>query len=249
MRVVLTRSSEDAAATAARLAALGFTPRFAPAVSISPTGAGPPDRDFDALIATSAAAFTVLPSERYAKLVSLPLYVVGERTAEAAARVGLSAPRAIAPGAATLAALICDKLPQNSRALYLAGRDRMSGIEEALTAAGHRLTVCEIYEAVAREAWSAEEAQAYADGDVVLYYSRRSAEIAAALAEKSGLTEKLPAILHLCISESAAEPLRAARAQKIVVAGEATEAGLFDALKAMLTAAAKSSSAKPTQEG
>src|SRR5579863_2664471 len=231
MRVVLTRSSEDAAATAARLVALGFTPVFEPALSIRATGALPPAGAFGALIATSAAAFTVLSPERYAALASTPLYVVGERTAEAAARIGLPAPRAIAPGAATLAALVCDRLPQRSNVLYLAGRDRMAGVEEALSAAGHRLSVCEIYEALAREAWSEEEVQAFASGEVALYYSRRSAELAVALAQKSGLSEKLGAILHLCISENAAEPLRGLPAPNVVIAEKSTEAGLFEALK------------------
>jgi uroporphyrinogen-III synthase len=230
-RVILTRASEDAAATAKRLAALGYTPLFAPALSIKWTGATPPEGSFNALIATSAAAFTVLPPEGYATLASIPLYVVGERTAETAMRVGLGKPRAIAPGAATLAAQICDKLPLKSRALYLAGRDRTTNIEEALTAAGHRVAVCEIYEAPAREAWSAEEATAFAEGDVALYYSRRSAEIAVALAQRANLNEKLRTILHLCISESAAEPLHGVEAKNIVVAAQATEAGLFEALK------------------
>jgi uroporphyrinogen-III synthase len=231
IRVILTRASEDAAATAKRLTALGYIPLFAPALSIRWTDATPPEGPFDALIATSAAAFTVLPAERYAALASIPLFVVGERTAEAAMRIGFGKPRAIAPGAATLAAQICDKLPLKSRALYLAGRDRMSDIEETLKAAGHRVAVCEIYEAPAREAWSDEEANAFASGDVALYYSKRSAEIAIALAQRANLDEKLRAILHLCISENAAEPLHGVEAKNIVVAAQATEAGLFEALK------------------
>jgi uroporphyrinogen-III synthase len=230
-RVVLTRASEEAAATAKRLAVLGYTPLFAPALSIKWTGASPPEGSFDALIATSAAAFTVMSADRYARLAAIPLYIVGERTAEVAARIGLGKPRAIAPGAATLAAQVCDKLPQNSRALYLAGRDRMSNIEEALTAAGHRVAVCEIYDAPAREAWTAEEIGAFAAGDVALYYSRRSAEIATVLAQRANLREKLQSILHLCISESAAEPLHGVQAKNIVIAAQATEAGLFEALK------------------
>ncbi len=231
MRVVLTRSSEDAAAAAKRLTALGFTPLFAPALSIRATGATPPEGSFDALIATSAAAFTVLAPERYAKLASLPLYVVGERTAEVASRIGLPAPRAIAPGAATLAALVCDRLPQKSRVLYLAGRDRTGDIEAALAAAGHKVALCEIYEAQAREAWSAEEADAFSTSDAALYYSRRSAEIVVGLANKANLAEKLRSALHICISENAAEPLRQAGAVNVVVAAKPTEAGLFEALK------------------
>ncbi len=231
MRVALTRSSEDAAATAKRLTALGFTPLLAPALAIRATGVEPPDGAFAALIATSAAAFTVVPPERYAKLASLPLYVVGERTAEVAARIGLAVPRAIAPGAATLAALVCDRLPQKSSVLYLAGRDRTGDVEQTLAAAGHRVTLCEIYEAEAREVWSAEEASAFAESEAALYYSRRSAEIIVALAQRADLNDKLDAILHVCISENAAEPLRGAAARNIVVAAQSTEAGLFEALK------------------
>jgi uroporphyrinogen-III synthase len=230
-RVVLTRSSEEASASAARLSALGFTPLFAPALAIRATGAEPLGNAYDALIATSAAAFTVLPPERYAKLASLALYVVGDRTAEVATRIGLPAPRAIAPGAAVLAALVCDKLPQQARVLYLAGRDRTAGVEEALNAAGHRLTVCEIYEAEARQAWTDEERTAFAEGDIALYYSRRTAEIAIVLAEKANLRPRLETIAHLCISDSAAEPLRAAGVANVLVAGQPTEAGIFETLK------------------
>lgn len=231
MQVALTRSSEDAAATAKRLTTLGFNPVLAPALAIRATGAEPPDGAFDAVIATSAAAFTVLPSERYLRLASLPLYVVGERTAEVAARIGLAPPRAVAPGAATLAALVCDRLPQKSSVLYLAGRDRTGDVEQTLAAARHRVTLCEIYEALAREAWSAEEAKAFAESEAALYYSRRSAEIAVALARQANLSDKLTTILHICISDNAAEPLREIAARNIVVAAQATEAGLFEALK------------------
>jgi uroporphyrinogen-III synthase len=231
MRVVLTRSSEDAAATAARVAALGFSPVFAPVLTIRPTGADQPAGAFDALIATSAAAFTALPAARYAPLAFLPLYVVGDRTAESAMAIGLSKPRAVAPGLATLAALVCDKLRQNARVLHIAGRDRTAGLEEALIAAGHRLVVWEVYEAEARDAWSAEEARAFAEADAALFYSRRSAELAVGLAVGAGLRGSLAGILHVCISENAAEPLREVGAKKIVIAPQATEAGLLEALK------------------
>jgi uroporphyrinogen-III synthase len=231
VRVALTRSSEDAAATATRLAALGFSPVFAPALAIRPTGIAQPAGAFDALIATSAAAFTALPAERYAPLASLPLYVVGERTAESAVAIGLEKPRAVAPGAAILAALVCDRLRQNARVLHIAGRDRTPGLEEALIAAGHRLVVWEVYEATAREAWSAAEAQAFSEADAALFYSRRSAELAVVLAERAGLREHFQRMLSVCISENAAEPLHGAGAKNIAIAAQPTEAGLLETLK------------------
>jgi uroporphyrinogen-III synthase len=84
---------------------------------------------------------------------------------------------------------------------------------------------------LARDAWSAKEATAFAQSEAALYYSRRSVEIAVSLARQANLSERLATILHVCISENAAEPLRAEAARNIVVAAQATEAGLFEALK------------------
>ena len=232
MRVALTRSSEATAASAARLAAMGFATAVIPVVTIRATGATPPIEPFDALVATSAAAFSGLAPGVRERLAPLRLYVVGDRTAKAAAQAGFTSACVVAPDAAALAARLVDLLPKPSSALYLAGRDRMSGLEDALIAAGHRVTVCEVYEAQARADWSEDEAQALAACDAVLHYSRRSAELAAGLAERAGLAAHFSNVLHVCISDTAAEPLRFAGAHRIFIASSAREENLFETLAA-----------------
>jgi uroporphyrinogen-III synthase len=230
LRVALTRPIADARCSAEALRALGFEPKFAPVTEISATGIDPPDEVFDALLATSAHAFAFLSVEARAQLKGLQLYVVGERTAAAARAAGLGAAEAAGADAATLATSLAAELPPASRLLYLAARDRKSDLESMLRAVGHRVFATEIYVAQARPSWNVAEVQAFASCGAALHYSRRSAELAADLAERAGLGDHMRAILHVCISRDAAEPLRLFGAKRIVVATSAQESSLFDAL-------------------
>jgi uroporphyrinogen-III synthase len=230
LRVALTRPIEAARRSAPLLQVRGFEPIFAPATEIFATGAGLPDDDFDGLLATSANAFVFLPAGAAARLRGLKLYVAGERTAAAAGAAGFGAPEAVSAEASTLAASLAARLPPCSRLLYLTARDRKSGLEATLRAAGHQVFPVEIYVAEARRAWSAAEAEAFSSCGAALHYSRRSAELALVLADRAGLGDHLRAILHGCISRDAAEPLRSTGAKRIVVAASAQESLLLDAL-------------------
>ncbi len=230
LRVALMRPIDDAKRSAEVLRARGFEPIFAPVMALRATGAQPPDENFDALLATSANAFAWLSAPARASLTGLTLYVAGERTAAAASAAGFGAPDEIAPDAVALAALVAARLPRASRLLYLAARDRKGDLEAALGAAGHRVVATEVYIAEARREWNAAEALAFSTCGAALHYSRRSAELAGILAERAGLGAHLRALLHACISQDAAEPLRSFGATRIVVASGARESLLIDAL-------------------
>jgi len=230
LRVALMRPIDDAKRSAEVLRARGFEPIFAPVMALRATGAQPPDENFDALLATSANAFAWLSAPARASLTGLTLYVAGERTAAAASAAGFGAPDEIAPDVVALAALVAARLPRASRLLYLAARDRKGDLEAALGAAGYRVVATEVYLAEARPAWSAAEALAFSTCGAALHYSRRSAELAGLLAERAGLGAHWRALLHACISQDAAEPLRAFGATRIAVASGARESLLIDAL-------------------
>ena len=223
------RPTAAAERTAAFLRERGFEPAFAPVIQIVATGAEPPDEKFDAIVATSANAFACLSQKARADLGKLKLYVAGERTAAAAIAAGFVEPEEIAADAHSLAASLAARAPQ-SHFLYLAAPDRKSDIESALCAAGHRVETVEVYAAEARSAWSASEAQAFGSCSAALHYSRRSAELTIALAERAGFGDHLRATLHGCISKDAAEPLRSIGAKRIVAAAGAQESLLIDAL-------------------
>jgi uroporphyrinogen-III synthase len=223
------RPIADAERSAVLLRERGFEPVFAPVIQIVATGAEPPDEKFDAIIATSANAFAFLSQKARTDLSKLKLYVAGERTGGAAVAAGFVAPEEVAADAHELAASLAARGPP-SRFLYLAAPDRKSDIESVLCAMGHRVETVEVYIAEARPLWSPSEARAFASCGAALHYSRRSAELTIALAERAGLADHLRATLHGCISKDAAEPLRAIGAKRIVVAAGAQETLLIDAL-------------------
>jgi uroporphyrinogen-III synthase len=223
------RASEDAERSAARLLELGYAGVFSPVTRTLATRAAVPSGPFDAVVASSAKAIDLLTASSREAILALPMFAVGAQTARAAKARDLEVAIS-AKDAAALAELLRARLTPTCRVLYLAGRDRKSDLETALAASGHRVTAIEIYVAEARLGWSREEASALAASDAALHYSTRSAELALQLAEGAGIADRFRALLHVCISEDAAAPLRAGGAARVRSASAPDEDALFDAL-------------------
>ena len=205
MRVLVTRAEPDAERTAAALAKLGHEAVPAPVTVIRRTGAALPGGRYDALAATSHHAFAGDDGvERW-----LPVFAVGSRTGAAARAAGFKDVRVGAGDAAGLADLLRLTLPRPARLLYLAGCDRKPVLEEALAAAGYGIETVEVYAAEPAEAWPGAAIAALSSGDVdaALHYSRRSVDLALALAARQGLEKSVLRLRHLCLSADAAEPL------------------------------------------
>jgi uroporphyrinogen-III synthase len=224
MRILLTRARTDAERTAARLAARGHSAIISPVFEIVATAAAVPSEGFDAIVATSAHAFT----GDLRSLARIRLYAVGERTREAAERAGWSAPIHVGETAKAVVALLHADLPQGQRVLYLAARDRKPDIEAAAKQMGLDLRIVETY--VAREILdlSEEAGRALRTGEVdaVLHYSRRGAELFIALAQGAGLWLEPAKLRHFALSPDVAEPLATAGA-RIHVAAHPDEDHLF----------------------
>jgi uroporphyrinogen-III synthase len=225
MRLLLTRAAEDCERTRAKLEAAGHAVIVSPVLVVERTGEPWPRRPPEGLIATSSRALSAASDEARPDLSQVPLYLVGQRTEEAARRHGFGGPATVAPDGAALAAIL-GKLPA-MRLLYLAGVDRKPDIEAGLAAAGHRLMVIETYEAVAAESLTPEAVAALRDDAIegVLHYSRRSAEIFLALAARGGIDPAGTA--HLCLSADVAAPLCEGGCGDVWVAPTPDEAGML----------------------
>jgi uroporphyrinogen-III synthase len=225
MRILLTRAKTDAERTAARLAVLGHAPVLSPVIQIERTDAKLPAGDFDAIIATSANAFS---SGDVRSLTSISLYAVGERTRDAAERAGWAAPIEIAENAQALIAQLRAESSPPQHVLYLAGRDRNPDIEAAAQEIALDLTIMETY--VAREIASLSEAAQHAlrsdELDAALHYSRRSAEFFITATERANLQAQARRLRHFALSQDVAEPLIAAGA-RVDVAAHPDEDHLF----------------------
>lgn len=236
--IALMRARDEAEASMAKLAARGFALALAPVIEIRALAATLPPSPFDALIVTSPRAIVALSAADRARLAGAPLHVVGERAAAAARAAQLTRVGEPAGDAAALAERLIASLAPGARLLYLAGRDREPGLEAALAAAGHRIDAVALYCAEARAAWSSNEAEAVAGCDAALHYSRRSAALAVALAERAGVADPFRAMRHICLSPAVAAPLALFGARRIVAADAPIEARLIAALERAFAAPA-----------
>lgn len=239
-RVLVTRARDDAERTAEKLRRLGFAPLISPVIEIAATGAAIPRDMFDAALATSARAIAHA-GDGLDALASLPSYVVGARTAQAAEKRGLRV-AATAPDVAGLISILRER--PCKRFLYLAGRDRRDVLERFLREEGRSVSTVETYEARAAQMLSDEAIDALARGEIgaVLHYSARSATIFLELARAAG--DKAPSlpgakrrnnddggVLHLALSEDVARPLRDAGCAQLRVAPAPDEESLLRLLR------------------
>ena len=232
MRVLVTRPIEEARRTAAQLEAVGHEAILAPMTQITPAHVAIPNDPFAAIMATSAQAlkFTCLP-DLAAPVKTLPLFAVGERTAEAARTAGFSNVRPPVATAVELAEAIGRAMPRGVRLLYVAGRDRKPDLEMRLANSGFQVRVFETYEARAIGGLPIAAQQAIQTGtiDAALHFSRRSAALFVEAVESADLVSEARRLLHGAISKDAAAPLLGVMA-RIRIAARPTAKSLYETL-------------------
>jgi len=208
---LITRPEPGLAATAARVAALGWVPVLAPALVLAPRPIGPVP-PVQAAILPSAAA---IPALSGALPGGTPVLAVGEATAAAARAAGFPDSRAAAGDAASLAALAAVWLdPAAGPLLLAAGEGYGAELAADLQARG--------FEVIRRDAYAAAEAtalpgaalRALAEGRVsaALFFSPRSARAVLTLLRAVGLGDAATGIRALALSGRVAEALSGIRA-------------------------------------
>ena len=232
MRLLVTRPQEDGERTAALLRARGHSVLLAPLLRIEPLaaefGAGP----FAAVLTTSAnAARAVAGHMRIAELRSVPLYTVGQRSAEAARAVGFVTVNSADGDAHDLTRLVAQQFAGAAAPLlYLAGEDRSVDLAEELGRHGITVRSAVVYHAASSERLPPHAEQAIATGDIdgVLHYSRRSADAFLKCADAPGLHKRALGLAHFCLSAQVAAPLTAAGAADTRIAARPEESALLD---------------------
>jgi uroporphyrinogen-III synthase len=231
MRVLVTRPLPDGERTAAALRARGHDVLLVPLMRVRPVVAEFTGQ-WSAVIVTSANALRVLTVAQLAPLLSLPLYAVGERSAEAARAAGFCEVRSSQGDAGDLVRLIAERYADESAPyLYLAGEDRAADIEGALAKHGIVVRTVVVYRSVTigfpPELLAAIEQGAI---DAALHFSRRSAENYLAGARAAGIVKQALAPRQLCLSPQVAEPLSLAGAETVVIARRPDETTLLELL-------------------
>lgn len=230
MRILVTRPEPDATRTADRLRALGHEPVISPLLVIASNAppAGLPDPA--ALVLTSRNAVKALSLWSQAShWCDRPLFVTGRGTSEAACSAGFTDLRSADGDAKDLASLVMSGVgPDVGPILYPAARDRSDTFVAQLRAAGYDIHVVEAYRADVVPAFDAGVREALRSGriDVVLLYSRRTAEAYRRAIERAGLESAVRRIRICALSHRVAEPL-AGLIDKVDVASHPDEGALL----------------------
>jgi uroporphyrinogen-III synthase len=231
MRVLVTRPLPEGARTATALRERGHDVLLAPLMQVRPVPAVLTGT-WSAVIVTSANAPRALTPSQLGPLLALPLYAVGERSAQAARAAGFREVRTPHGDADALMHLIAERYANESAPyLYLAGEHRAADIEGALAARGIKVKTVVVYRNITTgfppELFDAVEKRAL---DAVLHFSRRSAENFVAGAKAAGLLAQALTPKHLCLSAQVAEPLQAAGAGQVAIARRPDETALLELL-------------------
>jgi uroporphyrinogen-III synthase len=188
VRILVTRPQPGANRTAARLREMGFEPIVLPLSETTALAA--PDNAIPANMAavavTSANALRHAPPHLIERLAGLPCHAVGKRTGEAARAAGFIDVEEGPGDALALADAIAGKYA-GKMILYLCGRQRFSGFEQHLAAAGVQVRPVETYDTIAIN-YADEAVLSLLSGhpvDIVLLYSVKAAENMRGLAANS----------------------------------------------------------------
>jgi uroporphyrinogen-III synthase len=235
VRFLITRPEPDAQRTAAALRARGHHAVIAPllrveAISDAPIGAGP----WSAIIITSAnTAHAIAAHGRHKELCEVPVFAVGERSAEAMRGAGFADVTSADGGVSDLVRLAARHAKPGAHLLYLAGEDRAGDLAGDLRARGFAVDAAVVYRAVVATKLPPAAIEALA-GDIggVLHFSRRSAEAYVDAARSAGLLAIALKPAHFCFSAPVAEPLARAGAGIIRIAPRPAEASLIELIGA-----------------
>ena len=238
MAVLVTRPHPDNEATAATLRGRGFEVLLAPMLRYEALAfQDEADSRYGAVIVTSANALRGLeqhPSGQ--ELLKLPLFAVGERTAQAARRAGfvnvITAGDVAGLREAVTARAKAKELKKSSPLLYLAGADLAHDLGGDLGERGFTVVTLTTYRMIPVETLTREASDGFAASriEAVLHYSRRSARSFLEAARDAGVEITALAIPQCCISEAVASVVRDAGATQVLTARAPDENALLEAL-------------------
>jgi uroporphyrinogen-III synthase len=167
------------------------------------------------------------------KLIKLPLYAVGKRSADAARAVGFTNVTSAGGDVRDLVRVITTRRADAAAPLlYLAGEDRAADLVAELVACGIAAEMAIVYRAVSAPFPPALSAALKAgEVDAVLHFSRRSAENYLSGAARAGVAEQALSVRHLCLSAPIAEPFVQAGAGNVAIAKRPDESALLALLE------------------
>lgn len=230
MRLLVTRSREDAAPLAERLRRLGAEPVLEPLLFIDDVDGPALDLDgVQALLVTSANGVRAFARRDDGR--SLAVYAVGDASARAARDAGFIHVESASGDVDALALVVAQKLdPGAGSLLHVAGSKVAGDLKGMLEKHGFDYRRQVLYEARKADRLSSETTQALGNGEVdgVLFFSPRTAAVFAALAAGAGLGDACREVTALCLSPAVAARIEDIDWRDIWVADRPEQASLLE---------------------
>ena len=212
-KILLTRPREDSEILAREIAVQGYNPVIEPMMEIINLPVILPDlKKFSGLVFTSAngvRAFGKISSDR-----TLPVYAVGEATADETTRAGFKTAHNCGGTLESLNSYLAQH--QITNVLHLSG----THIAGNVIAGGAPVPRLALYEGRAAESISPALAELLKKGDIakILFYSPRTAKIFTNLVKKHDMATNIGVCTALCLSDSVVNFLSDLPWKKIEVA-------------------------------
>ena len=220
MRALITRPRENAGAIARALSERDIEPIQEPLLEIRATEHGPIELDgVQAILLTSAFGARELAASTDRR--DLPVFAVGDATAQAARDAGFGRVESARGDAEALALLVTDRLkPSDGALLHAGGRTVAGDLVGQLGEAGYEVRRVELYSALPAPALSIEAVEALNAGelDLVLFFSPRTAGTFVRLVQEAGIAERCAGATALCLSAQVAEAARAVGWRRVEIA-------------------------------
>jgi uroporphyrinogen-III synthase len=230
IRVLLTRPAADSAPLTDILTARGVAVLIDPMLTIRFIENAVLDmRGVQGVLFTSAngvRAYCAVTPRR-----DLPVFAVGDRTADAARSSGFKSVRSAQGDIQSLAALVrAETTPERGAFVHPAGTAVAGDLAGILGESGYEVRRAVLYEARQADALSAETRAALCAGriDMILFYSPRTAAAFVRLA--AGLESACASVEILCLSQAVAAAAEALPWRRVIVAENPAQADLLAAL-------------------
>ena len=225
VRMLVTRPEPDASDTASRLRALDIEPVIEPLLRTEILNTTLPDPEgFAALAVTSGNALRALHERgELHHFVKLPVYAVGERTAQLARSFGFPEVNSADGNLSDLAALI-GRQRAPGPVFHPAGLNQAGDLAAALAPHGILAVTTPVYAMRMTEEIQMTTATALQSGAIAaaLFYSPRTAEAFVNVSHRLG-PEPRSRLGILCLSEAVAAPLLAAHFVRVGLADHPSE--------------------------
>ena len=232
MLALVTRPRDDAEATAALLRQRGFEVLIDPLMTVIQMPDALPDLDgVQGILATSANGVRALAQATPRR--DIPLWAVGDATGRTARELGFETVDSAGGDVDKLAWRVTERVSPKAGALvHVAGTEVAGDLSGSLSRLGYRVERAVLYRTQKADGLSDQTRGALAQGAVsaALFYSPRTAQLFADLAQAAKIHDEFNRSWAFALSPAVAQKLSSLPWRRIVSAAHPTQDDLFAAL-------------------